>query len=619
MDLKRMEEALYNAEKAGDIEAAKFIAAEMRQALLREQPSLGMPEQIKLGQEGMPDAIRTVARESSEPSQVFAGVGSAPVLAGQGLAGLVGMDDKATVQNWRSVQRATPATIGGNLIGNVGMFGAAPTQLGAGGVRAGSVLLGKAAPNVLKSRPWTAGDTVLSSVAINAAVEPGTPQDRAMAGIWALGGSAVVPGTYAVGAGGRRMLTSGGKRVQVGEGLRLELGEDGAERLAAGLTGPDRAQGLLGVRSSAAVRTGEPTLEALESGSRATRGDLWRGFDQDNARARWDALNARAGTPEELEALKRARDTTTGASRQEALSDAQITAQMTLGNPVSDKILHPILSKISDIRTGVSRPNKNAQVLADYIEGQLKEGVTPEQLYTIRKELTDGVKAGRNDELGNAIKAARAERMELVGMIDDTLDTLSGGSWRPYLKEYAGKSLPITSKQALLDMVSALQKGQPVGEVPSAMTASWKTVGNLRDRFGQKEIGSKIFDRLEPGDRDLINTLVENLKRQSDAMTTKATLGSPTAGLLANSSRAQNITQGLLGEKVNSVLPGGGILTGAAFDNLGRKAETELARLLQDPDALLEALKAAERAEKLRKVTSRIGAGSGGAVSEYPR
>jgi hypothetical protein len=620
MDLKKAEAALLAAEKAGDVGAATAIATEMRRFLQTQDPSLGMPEKIKLGQEGMPDAIRSVAKEQfGTAGQLFAGAGSAPVLAGQGLAGLVGQENPQTIQNWRAVQRATPATLGGNIMGNVGMFGVAPTQLGAGGIRVGAGAMGVKAPGMISSRPWMVGDTVASSGVLNAAVEPGTPQDRAMAGIWALGSSAAVPGAYALGAGGRRMLTSGGKRIQVGEGLRAELGEEGTQRLSAGLTGPDRAQGLLGVRSSAAVRTGEPTLEALESGSRATRGDLWRTFDQDNARARWDALNTRAGTAEELDALKRNRDLTTGASRDEALTDAQITAQMTLGNPVSEQILRPITSKLNDIRTGSSRPNKNAQTLADYVEGQLREGVTPEQLYTIRKELTDGVAKGRNDELSNAIKAARGERMSLVSMIDDALDELSGGSWRSYLKEYAGKSLPITSKQALLDMVGALQRGQPLGEVPSAMTASWKTVGNLRDRFGQKEIGSKLFDRLEPTDRQLINTLVENLKRQSDAMTTKATLGSPTAGLLANSSRAQNITQGLLGAKAAALIPGGGLLTGAAFDNLGRKAETELARLLQNPEELLEAIKAAERAELLRKSSSRVGAASGGAASEYPR
>lgn len=614
-DLKRMEEALLNAEKAMDVKAAKQIAAEMRILLQRSNPTIGQPEPLKLGQEGMPAAIRAVAKEASPSAQVFAGVGSAPVLAGQGLAGLVGQDNPETVSNWRSIQRATPRTLGGNLMGNVGMFGAAPTQLAAGGIRAGAAALGTRAPAMLATRPWMVGDTIFTSGALNAATEPGSAHDRAMAGIFASGTSGIAPGMYALGAGARRMGTSGGRQIRVGEGLLAELGEEGTERLGSRLVGPDRARGLLGVRSSAAVRTGEPALESLESGSRATRGDLWRNFDQENAAARWSALQNRAGTPDELALLKADRSSATSSMRSDAITDATTIAGM--ASPGMH--LKALNDKVAELRIGKARPNPDAQKLADYVGGELNKGISPEQMYEMRKFLTDGVKAGRTDELSNAVKSARVERMEFVGMIDDVLDEMSGGQWRDYLRAYAGKSIPITSKQALQDMITAMQRGQPLGEVPSSMTASWKTVGNLRDRFGQKEIGGKMFDRLEPADRDLVNTLVDNLKRQSDAMTTKATLGSPTAGLLANSSRAQNITRGLLGAKVNSVMPGAGLLTGAAFDNLGRKAEAELARLLQDPEALLEALKAAKRAELLRKGSSRAGAGAGGAGSQFPR
>lgn len=620
-DLKRMEAALLNAEKAGDVNAAKTIAAEMRIYMQRMEPTLGMPEPLRLGSSGMGASMKAAAKEFGTAGKLMAGIGSAPALAAEGVKGMFNMSDPDSVAAWRAVQRASPETLGGNIAGNALMFGAAPTQLGAGAIRGGALAMGAKAPQMVASRPWMVGDTVLTSGALNAATEPGTLQDRTMAGLWAMGSAGAVPALYAAGAGGRRMLTPGGKRIAVGEGLRKELGDSGSEKLLANLHGPDPAESLLGVRSSAAVRTGESTLEALESGSRAQRGDLWRPFDQENARARWDSLVAKAGTPEELAQMKRVRDGTTGEMRETAMDQAHTILHFGYGQfgEFTDETIGGLKKTIQGWRTGPFRPNKDVQKLADYIEGELAQGVRPEQLYEIRKTLTDGIKAGRNDELSSAIKAARMQRVQVVQMIDNSLDKITGGGWSDYLKTYSAASKPITSKQAMQDVVTSLQRGQAPGEVPAAMTSAWKTVGNLRDQFGQKEIGSQMFDRLLPEDRRLLDTLVDNLKRQQDAMTTKATVGSPTAGLLANTSRASNITQGLLGSGASHMVPGGGLLAGAAFDNLGRKAEAELARLLQDPAALAEAIKAAERAEVLRRASSRFGAATGGAASQYPR
>jgi hypothetical protein len=148
-----------------------------------------------------------------------------------------------------------------------------------------------------------------------------------------------------------------------------------------------------------------------------------------------------------------------------------------------------------------------------------------------------------------------------------------------------------------------------MGESPA-----WKTVGNLRDKFGQKELGSKTIDTLLPEDRLLLNNVTDSLKRQSDSMTSRATLGSPTAGLLANAGRAEGVTRNMLESGVNTILPfGGSVLSSKVFDKLGRQAEEELAKLLQNPDALAEALASAMRARKIQAGASRVGAGVGGA------
>jgi hypothetical protein len=608
-DFKRFEQALQNAEKAGDVEAARSIAAAMREAMLRSDPSLGAPNPIRLGQEAMPDAIRETLRGASRPAQVMSGVGSAAGIAGEGIKELFSKGDAANLENWRSVAGATGDTIGGNLLGNISMFGAGPTRLGTSAVGAVTKV-----PAWLASRPGMVADTAATAGLLNTLATPGDARERLTAGGMSLAASLGVPALYATGAGARRVLTRGGKRVSVGEGVLAEVGDEGHARLLDALRSPDPAAALA-VSSSAAMRSGEPTLEVLERGSRSSRGDLWRDFDRLNAQARWNALTGRAGTPEELAHLKALRDSRTGGLRDEALENAQLTAQLTRGNAISEPMLKQFSQKLADWRSGKLRPNKDVQTLADYLEQEIKQGMTPEQLYEVRKVLTEGVKAGRTDQLSSSIKAARAQRMEVVGMIDDLLEDLSGGGWKDYLRRYMVESGPITSKQALQDIATSVKRGQPEGAVPTAMgeSAAWKTLGNLRDRFGQKEFGSKLFDRLTPDDRELLNTLVDNLKRQSDVMSAKGVLGSHTAPLLASSQRAGNVT-GILSSAAERSIPLGGILASNAFNSLGRKAEEELARLLQDPSALAEALEAAARARALAAGASRAGGASGGAA-----
>ena len=612
-DLRRMEEALQNAANAGDTAAAQAIAAEIRNALQRQNPRLGMPDPVQLGQEGMPAAIRAAVREESRPAQAYAGAGGALAVAAKAVDQFLPRAEVMTrggepfpkrpqpdtsLADWQSLNRASPDAIGGNILGNAALFGSMPTRVG-GGVGG----LGLRYP-LLASRTGMVADSAITGGLLNAAATPGDFRERANAGVLGMTGAAV-PAVYASVASARRATTRAGKRIAVGEGLRAELGDAGSERLLASLESPDPGT-MLGVQSSAAMRSGEPTLEVLEQGSRASRGDLWRDFDRQNAASRWSALTGRAGTPEELGYLRAERDRITGLRR-----DAALGAMGGEFYPTGRK-LEGLAAYLDDLSKGAHRPNKDVQTLVGYVRGELDKGVTPEQLYTVRKVLTDGIKSGSNSELSQAARAARPQRVELIGKIDDVLNDMSGGEWQKYLDAYKGASPAITSKEALQNVVSSLERGQPTGTVPSALgeSAAWRTVGNLRDRFGQKQFGSVMFDRLLPEDRALLETLVDNLKRQSDVMSARGVLGSHTAPLLANAQRAGGIT-GVLASGAERAVPFGGVLSAGVFNSLGRKAEEELARLLQDPRALAEALEAAKRAQLVASGASRAGAAAG--------
>jgi hypothetical protein len=606
VDLKQFEAAIEAAGDAGDLEAVAELGRAMKAQMQRANPNLGKPEAIPIGQEGMPDAIRSVVREQSRPAAAFAGAGSALALAAHGISGADSLNPD--VQNWRALSRSTGDSIGGNLVGNMLLFGALPTR---------------AAPainTVTKLPAWALGrtagavDTAAVAGGTNYSLTPGSGGERTLEGVLSAGIAPVAPALYAAAAGGRRALTREGKQIAVGEGMLAEAGPN-ADNIITSLRGADPGASI-GVRSSSAMKTQNPMIEAMESGARAKRGDLWRNFDKENAKSRWDALVAKAGTPEELAGMERNLHAKTGELREEALSDAQLTTIFSQSGDVTPPMLKSLREKVSDWRFSL-RPNKEVQKLANYIESELQQGVTAEQLYEVRKSLTDGIKPGRNDELANAVKAARKQSVEAIKIIDDSLNTLSGGGWKEYLSKHSAGMRPIESKQALQDVVSSLERGMPTGLVPPAMGESpaWKTVGNLRDSLGSKDLGSKTVDTLLPEDRQLLDTIVDSLKRQADGMQAKGVLGSQTGALLANMGRADGVTRNIVEGGMNRVVPFSSILSSKVFDSLGRKAEEELAMLLQNPEALAEALASAIRARQVQAGASKVGAAAGGAFS----
>jgi hypothetical protein len=623
--LKRFETALQAAADKGDAAAATEIAQGMRRYMQSMDPSLGIVPPTKIGAEALPETIKkTVADEYGVGSQRLAGIGSAPVLAGQGLLGLGGMQDDGTVRDWKAVRGATTDTGMGNLGGNALLFGAAPVrgaQLVAGAAERLPVLAPGAArvAEALSTRPGMVADTVGTSGALNAATEPGTPLERVTAAAIGMGASAVPVGSTAAAQGGRRMATSGGKRIAVAEGLVKETGREDAEKLISKLRDP-YPNADLGVKPSAAMLTQDPLLEVMETGSRVRTGDQWRQFDKTNAAARFDKLQQAGGSKEELGVMKGERASKTDPLREEAMDFAEKTAAFMQSADVRPETLKPLTDKLAELKTGPMRPNKDVQALVGYVEDELKQGVSPRQLYELRKYLTEGIAAGRSDALSQSVKAARPQRVEVVGMIDNMLNDLSGGSYGEYMKRYSELSRPITSKQAVQDITEALTRGRAAGETPPALGESPAslTVGRLLARFGEKEFGSKVVDRLTPEHRRVVEAIVDDLKRQQDVMIPRTTLGSPTAPFLANAQRTDGILREAAEQGVASMLPFGNLLSrhaGKAMEKMSAR-DIERAFLLQNPEEMAKAMEAALRAEAVTKWASRGGAASGGTVSE---
>ncbi len=603
----QFEKAIEIAHNRGDVEGARQIASDMAKMM----ESAGVKAAPRFRIPTMSESIGEEVKSRSPAEQLFAGVGSAPALAYQGLKGLAGRTDPQSVMEQKAIQGASPWSFGGNVAGNAGMVGVMPQRAIAQTMGA----MGKT-PGIVGSRYGALTDATLTAGATNAAITPGDIGERAWAAGYGAAPLAGIGGAQAIAQTGRRAATSAGQRINVGENILGDVGGERGKQLTGALRNESPDSQLLGVKPSAAMVTNDPVMQVLESGSRAKRSDLWQALDRENAAARWGSLRSAAGTPEQLAKMRADRDALTKPTRDYAIDRASWEIGQRMGDATS--VARPILDTLNRLETGASRPNAAVQTLAKYVRGELEQSTTPAQLYTVRKMLTDGIANAPTSELSQAARAARPERMQLIQHIDDALNELSSGQWAKYMDQYKGVSPPISSKTALQNIVDKLERGIPEGQVPPSMgeSAAWKSVGALRDRFGEKLYGTKVIDQLLPEDRKVLEALVTNLKSQSDTMRAKGVLGSHTAALGANMGRADAVTQRLVGASAEKIIPGASIFTSKVFDKYGRAAEEELANLLQNPQALAQALERAATADKITRGTQRGSAALGGALKE---
>lgn len=206
--------------------------------------------------------------------------------------------------------------------------------------------------------------------------------------------------------------------------------------------------------------------------------------------------------------------------------------------------------------------------------------------------------------------------MEIIGALDNVLDDISGGNWARYLETYKMSSPLINSRQALLNVTDDLKYGRPVGEVPASLgeKPAPYTLGKLLERYGTKTFGSKDIDQLIPQHRQLADMLLSDLNAQAGVMSSRATLGSPTAPFIANAGRVNALTEGLIGETAGRIPLVGNNLGASIKGSMTRKSEEALAEILQNPQLLAKELRRAAKAQELLIKSGRAGAGLGASL-----
>lgn len=546
-----------------------------------------------VGKAGLARAAKEVGAEQNILGKIGLGIGAGAERIARGvgldwLAQKMGAQPGAEDVMPAAVSGAGPIAKGAEMASGIGMLAAVPAT----GFRAAAGSAGLKAP-WLTTRLGTVGDVGLTSGLLTAATTPGDIAERAKQGAASAVLSMAIPTTTAAVQGARRMATRrGGELASVEKRILAETGED-AGKLAADLRQP-YSNAPLGVRPSAAMTAQNPTLQSLELGSRVKRPDLWAVRDAENAAARWAAVQKVAGDEQALGRLTSARDATTSAMREQALASAS-----------QQGFEIPVARKIGQILQGEGRAIPQVKTLTNYVLGELEQGVTPSQLYGIRKTLTSDIPSG--SELGTAIKFARKQRMELVDAIDEALDSASGGLWTRYLDAYKAASPAISSMKAGQKIEDVFARSTPAGEVPPGMRAGAATMARAVNKFGSKEYGAKVFDQLTPADRAALEMVANDLAKQQAVMRSSGVVGTDTASKLAAGERADAITQAAVDAAFNKVIPGGGLLAPNVRGRLEMRREAILYDLLSDPAKLADAIEAAQRGQIILKGAAQTG------------
>lgn len=560
-----------------------------------------------IGREGLPQAARQAAEEMTPAGKIGANLGLGMQTTGEGIRGVA---DK--VESSLSPANPLKYALGAGRAVRDRIFGGAPdegelarqkgvkeqfaeaqpggkwTQLAGEIAPTLAVPAGAAESMGARALPWAmrALDVAGTGAVTNAAMTPGGPLERGKAALYgAVGG--VMPLATAGGKGIFRAVRPtpagrvAGREAGIAERMARDLGEEKTGELVGKLDTPTEEFTRAGVKEpTAAQLTRDPALQQLETGLRVQRPDLFKAIDEAAASGRWDEVAKIAKDEGALSAKMQERSAATDKLREAALAKAGTVQGFEA----------PVAYQVEQILTGASRTNPQARTLANWVQKELGEGVTPEQLYSMRKALTSGIPHGT--ELGSAMTQARQERVALVASIDEALEAASGGQWKQYLGEFAERSAPITSMKAGQGIQKAFETtANRTAEGVPVMTAH--ALRKAVAKHGEKQFGSKTFQRITPEERATLESVARSIEAENAARMAQGTIGSATAGNLAASNRV--IDQMLRGG-VKAATGAGPLVDIAAHavGGLNRRAREEAyAQLLRDPQKLRQALEAA--------------------------
>jgi len=605
----RQIEAAINAEA----EKANPDLAAMQELLAMSRNLLTASGVKEPGAPSMQKRVSTEVRAEPKFMQALIGAGTVLPRAAQGLRNVFGNVPQQEIDELKMVRGASPISTLGAIGGDIALGASLPVK-GIGAIPG----ITKAVPGIM-SRPGQIADLLATSAATQAAI---APEDKGMAAAFGAGAS-VIPGAFGMVQRALPQAAGGVSRPQLaGERLLRDFGAD-SENVIKQLKNEYNL--VPGVTGTSAVVTQNPYLQTLETGSRVANPQLWMPLDQANSSARYASLLKMAGTEPEREVLRVARTAATAGPRTEAFRAVKTIEGMT-----RQQTLEPLRKSLDVLARGEQRENPAVQKVVKYVANAMDnpEGISPEQMYTVRKILTGQIKTGANDDLGAAAAAARRDTVGIVKAIDDSFDNLSGGMWTDYLKTYGAASKNLNSKQALQDVIDRISKGHAEGSTPSSLSGQTGelTLGRAVDNLTRQQFGSKNVDLLVPETRQSVEQMKQDLMRTAQAMNARATGGSPTATYQAARGQANDLASqlaGYTGAAAGGAVAGniGAAVGGAAGRGMtgeaARKNAEILATLLQNPQYMADMLQKAKQSQMLLDIAKRTGTGAATALRSY--
>ncbi|GAB3773742.1 hypothetical protein GCM10028796_46670 [Ramlibacter monticola] len=334
-------------------------------------------------------------------------------------------------------------------------------------------------------------------------------------------GMAVPGGGAAIGKagqGGYRVLTRSGARSKalnfidefLPPGYRPNLG-GAADEVRVNAPHPSGyGNREFNVPQSAAQATNDPYLTQLELYSRGnkTGGPQWQNFDDIRNMELYRATQEMAPSELRLQRLDAVRHGRTAPMRQGALASAEARGGY----------VEPVLEHVRQIAEGPAGggANPNLESITNYVQrvlGPDAKGVTASRLYEVRKTLAEklGGRTDPSDQLGGAVKKARAEVMDLLDTIDNALDTASQGRFAPYMQEFRARSGPYSSGHALADVAQTMEQKGLKGTDPEVTFDAYK-------KALQRSTEGKWGSKLTPSDEGAAQVLRETLRRGEGPM-----------------------------------------------------------------------------------------------------
>jgi hypothetical protein len=405
---------------------------------------------------------------------------------------------------------------------------------------------------------------------------------------------AVLPAATAAYRGIRGGLTAAGGMERAPHLLKRALGDKTAETVAAtearlaeraGQSSAGRA-----IPESLAEASGNIRAAQLESalGKDPATNEAWAIFKRAQNVARHEAVQKATREAEQEAGRKAVRAAVTDPMREAALAAAR-----------REPWFHePVVEAAQAILKGEggasSATRRMVNEVMQNIDERATSAITPERLYRVRKELVDRLHAPQAfDDLSAAVKASQVETRQMIKAIDDALNQASGGRYGGYMQEFARQSRDV-------DAAKAAQKVREVfgrEGIPEIGGAPEVTTGRL-GRAIEASRGSPSRDyplALSPSAREGLAEVAGNLKRANEVQASRKMAGIGGAG---GSQTSTDLALDSLLSHLGAVQEKGPI--GAVVKAFKRKADDaakeELTRLLQNPEAALQALRALQQA-----------------------